>query len=157
MSDSLVLGNSIQLLGGGVKSTIPACAGVIFRLQQGFDLNAPQPTTDFVAGLILDGSRPFGRRADNRTITLPVLIIGTSRQNLAAAREILEQTVDQDQWPMTWTRDPGPGGVALPMILDCFRAQPSKPVYQTLLEKQLNMASLTLTIPALPYGRSDTQ
>ena len=84
--------------------TIPACAGAIFRLQQGFDLNAPQPTTDFVASLVLDGERPFGRRASNRTITLPVLIIGLNRQNLAAAREVLEQLIDQDQWPMTWTR-----------------------------------------------------
>jgi hypothetical protein len=157
MADSLVLGNSIELLGGGVTSTIPACAGAAFRLGQGFDLSAPQPTTDFVASLILDGERPFGRRASNRTITLPVLIVGTNRANLAAAREVLEQAIDQDQWTLTWTRDPGPGGTPLPLILDCFRAQPTVPVYNTLEEKQLNMASLTLTIPALPYGRSDTQ
>ena len=157
MSDSLVLGGSIELLNGGVASTNPTCAGAIFRLQQGFDLSAPQPTTDFVASLILDGERPFGRRASNRTITLPVLITGTSRQNLAAAREVLEQTIDQDMWQLTWTRDPGPGGTALPLVIDCFRAQPSKPVYNTLLEKQLMMASLELTIPALPYGRSDVQ
>jgi hypothetical protein len=159
MSDSLVVAGAIELLGGGVASTIPACAGAIFRLQQGFDLNAPQPTTDFVASLILDGERPFGRRASNRTITLPIVIIGTSRQNLAAAREVLEQAIDQDQWTLTWTRDPSTNtsGVALPMILDCFRAQPTQPIYATLTEKQLLMASLTLTIPALPYGRSDVQ
>ena len=157
MSDSLVVANAFELLGGGVASANPLCQGARFRLQQGFDLNAPQPTTDFVASLILDGERPFGRRASNRTITLPVLIIGTSRQNLAAAREMLEQAIDQDQWTLTWTRDPGPGGTPLPLILDCFRAQPTQPVYNTLEEKQLNMASLTLTIPALPYGRSDVQ
>jgi hypothetical protein len=157
MSDSLVVSGSIELLGGGVASTIPACAGAIFRLQQGFDLSAPQPTTDFVASLILDGERPFGRRSSNRTIALPILIVGTSRTNLAAAREVLEQAIDQDQWTLTWTRDPGPGGTALPLVIDCFRAQPSKPVYNTLIEKQLNMLQIDLTIPALPYGRSDTQ
>jgi hypothetical protein len=157
MADSLVIAGAIELLGGGVASTIPACAGAIFRLGQNFDLGAPQPTTDFVASLILDGERPFGRRASNRTITLPVVIIGTSRQNLAAAREVLEQAIDQDQWTLTWTRDPGPGGTPLPLIIDCFRAQPTAPQYRTLLEKQLLMMQLTLTIPALPYGRSDTQ
>lgn len=157
MADSLVISGQIELLNGGVASTNPLCAGAIYRLQQGFDLSAPQPTTDFVASLILDGSRPFGRRADNRLVTLPVLIIGTSRQNLAAAREVLEQSIDQDQWQLTWTRDPGPGGTPLPLILDCFRAQPSKPVYSTQIEKQLNMLQIDLTIPALPYGKSDVQ
>ena len=47
---------------------------------------------------------------------------------------MLEQTIDQDQWTLTWTRDPGPGGTPLPMILDCFRAQPSKPVFATWIE-----------------------
>jgi hypothetical protein len=157
MADSLIISNSIELLGGGVLSANPLCLNSSFRLQQGFDLSAPQPTTDFVASLILDGERPFGRRASNRTITLPVLIIGTSRANLAAAREVLEQTIDQDVWTLTWTRDPGPGGTPLPLVIDCFRAQPSKPTYSTLIEKELNMASIVLTIPALPYGRSNQQ
>ena len=49
------------------------------------------PTTSYVASLILDGERPFGRRADNRTITLPVKIVAPngSLQLLAAAREFL--------------------------------------------------------------------
>jgi hypothetical protein len=157
MADSLVISNQIELLGGGVPSTDPLCAGAQFRLQQGFSQGAPQPTSDFVASLILDGERPFGRRASNRTIKLPIVIIAPTRQLLAAAREVLEQTVDQDQFTITWTRDPGPGGTPLPMILDCYRAQPSEPTYSTLLERQLQMAQITLTIPAMPYGRSDTQ
>lgn len=157
MADHLILANGIDVLGGGVASTNPACLGAMFRLQQGFDLGGPMPTADFVSSLILDGERPFGRRASNRTITLPILIVGTSRQNLAAAREVLEQAVDQDFWTMTWVRDPGVGGTPLPMIIDCFRAQPTKPIYSTQMEKQLQMMQLTLTIPALPYGRSDVQ
>ena len=157
MADSLVLSNQIELLGGGVASINPLCAGATFRLQPGFDLSAPQPTADFVASLVLDGERPFGRRASNRTIKLPIWITAPTRQILAAAREVLEQAVDQDIWTITWTRDPGPGGTPLPMIIDCFRAQPTVPTYNTLFEKEILGLQVTLTIPALPYGRSDVQ
>jgi hypothetical protein len=157
VADSLVLGNSVELLGGGAVSQNPLCAGSMFRLQKGFDFGEADPVTDYVASLILDGSRPFGRRADNRTITLPVLVSAPNRRVLAAAREVLEQVIDQDFWTMTWTRDPGTGGTPLPLILDCFRAGATKPVYDTSMEKQLCMMQLTLTIPALPFGRADTQ
>ena len=125
MADSLIIANSIELLGGNVPSINPLCPGATFKLRYGsdFDLGAPQPTTDFVASLILDGERPFGRRASNRTIKLPGLITAPTRQILAAAREVLEQAVDQDVWTLTWVRDPGPGGTPLPLIIDCFRAQ----------------------------------
>ena len=119
--DSLVLGNQIEVLGGGVPSVNPLFPGAVFRLQPGADPGAPQPTTDFVASLILDGERPFGRRASNRTIVLPIWITAPNRQILAAAREGLEQLVDQDIWTITWTRDPSagnPGGKRLPLILD---------------------------------------
>src|SRR5580704_11354362 len=161
MTSSLVLGQSIELLGaeGGVPSLIPACAGAIFLLADdgSYDLGAAQPTADFVASLILDGERPFGRRASNRTITLPVKIVAPAGnlQLLAAAREVLGQVTDQDVWTITWTRDPGTG-TRLPLVLDCFRAQPSKPVYAPLNEAQ-GVMYVTLTIPALPYGRSDVQ
>jgi len=157
MSDSLILANAVELLGGGVPSVNPLCAGATFRLQPGFDFGAPQPTTDFVASLILDGERPFGRRASNRLIKLPVWITAPSRAILAAAREVLEQAIDQDIWTLTWTRDPGPGGTPLPLIIDCFRGQATVPTYNTLFEKEVLGLQVTLTIPALPYGRADVQ
>lgn len=157
MADSLVIANHIELLGGGVAAVNPLCAGAVFRLQPGFDLGAPAPTSDFVASLILDGERPFGRRASNRLIKLPVWITAPDRQILAAAREVLEQAVDQDIWTLTWVRDPGPGGTPLPLLIDCFRAQPSAPTYNILAEKDLCGLQITLTIPALPYGRADVQ
>lgn len=157
MSDSLVINNEIELLGGGVASLNPRCLGARFQLQPGFDLGAPQPTTDFVASMILDGERPFGRRAGNRTLKIPVTIFAPNRRILAAAREVLQQAVDQDIWTLVWTRDPGPGGTPLPLVIDCFRAQPSVPVYNTLIEKQVLALSTTLTVPALPYGRSSQQ
>jgi hypothetical protein len=155
MADSLVVANAVELL-GGVPSEIPACAGAIFQLGRDWDLGAPQPTTDFVASLILDGEKPFGRRSSNRGIKLPVTIWAPDRLTLAAAREILETAIDQDRWTLTWTRDPGDGGEPLPLILDCFRAQASAPAYSIITDKQLR-ASITLTIPGLPYGRSDVQ
>lgn len=157
MADSLLIGGEIELLGGGAVSTDPRCPGAVFMLGQGFDLGAPQPTTDFVASLLLDGERPFGRRSANRQIQLPVTIQAPTRAILAAAREVLEQAVDQPFWALTWTRDPGPGGTPLPLVLDCFRANPSAPVYNTRFEKQAVILELTLNFTSLPYGRSDTQ
>lgn len=157
--DSLVLANSIELLGGGVASTNPNCLNAMFRLQPGADPGAPQPTTDFVASLLLDGERPFGRRASNRTIKLPIWITAPDRRTLAAAREVLQQAIDQDFFTAVWTRDPSsnPGGTPLPLVFDCFRAQPTVPIFNSLREKQLLGLQVEITIPALPYGRSDTQ
>ena len=156
-NDSLVLGGAIELLNGGVKSTNPLCAGAMFRLQPGADPGAPQPTADYVASLILDGERPFGRRSSNRAVKLPIWITGPTRAIVAAAREVLQTVIDQDYWTITWTRDPtsNAGGVALPMILDAFRANPTTNTFNTLLEKQGYGQQVVVTIPALPYGRSD--
>lgn len=157
--DFLTIANSVELLGNGVASANPLCPGAMFRLQPGADPGAPQPTTDFVASLLLDGERPFGRRASNRTIKLPIWITAPTRQCLAAAREVLQQAIDQDYFTAVWTRDPtsNPGGTPLPLVFDCFRAQPTVPIFQTLRERQLLGMQVEITIPALPYGRSDTQ
>jgi hypothetical protein len=158
--DSLTLANTVECLSGGVISTNPACAGAMFRLQPGADPGAPQPTTDFVASLLLDGERPFGRRASNRTIKLPIWITAPDRRTLAAAREVLQQAIDQDYFTAVWTRDPtagNPGNTPLPLVLDCFRAQATTISFNTLIERELIGMQVELTIPALPYGRSDTQ
>lgn len=161
VSDSLIIADQIELIGSAV-STIPACAGAVFLLQPGYDLGAPQPTTDIVSSLLLDGERPFGRRASNRTITLPIEIQAPDFQTMMAAREVLLQAVDAQAWTLTWTRDPagvnaGGLGVALPLILDCFRAQPT--IVQWGGQDGLGrfpIGLVTLTFQAMPYGRSDT-
>ncbi len=158
--DSLIIANAVELLNNRTPSVNPLCPGAIFSLQPGADPGAPQPTTDFVASLLLDGERPFGRRASNRTIKLPVWITAPNRQILAAAREVLQQAIDQDYYTIVWTRDPtagNPGNAPLPLVFDCFRAQPTVPLFNTKYEKQLIGLQVELTIPALPYGRSDTQ
>src|SRR5258708_20699032 len=81
-----------------------------------------------MVSLLLDGSRPFGYQAANRTITLPIEIsvpgdTGTPAgfSTLTAAREVLLREVNQQTWTLRWTRDPGTG-TALPLLFDCFRA-----------------------------------
>lgn len=155
MASSLSIDNTVELLGGGVQSANAQCPGAIFRLAPNFDLSAPQPDQDLVASLILDGERPFGRRASNRTISLDIVIqipIGTTgaRQILAGARELLMTAIDQDKFSLIWTRDGG-----LPMILDCFRALPTVVQYSEAWDRSL-ICKMTVQIPALPYGRSDT-
>jgi hypothetical protein len=148
--DSLVLADTIELLGGGVASTHPTCPGAVFRLAPAYDTGAPQPSADVVAKLLQGGSRPHGRWADNRTVTLPIIIFAPDRPTLVAARELLAELIDRDQWEARWLRDGAPG----PMVLDCFRADPSVPGY-SLLEERENFARIEVKFSALPYGRSD--
>jgi hypothetical protein len=155
MADSLQLAGSIELLGGGsgVVSTLPLCNGATFTVSPGYGLGAPQPIVDIVESLVLNGERPYGTRASNRTVTLPVSITAPDRTTLAGAIETLLQLIDQQTWTLQWTRDPG-AGTPLPLILDCFRANPSKPVYN-LIDAQQFSADITVEFQALPYGRSD--
>jgi hypothetical protein len=162
--DSLVIGEAIELWGppGGIPSVNPMCPGAVFRIQPPFSLDAPQPTTDFIASLIVDGEKPFGDRASDRTITLNVLIKAADYRTLAGARELLLKTIDQPHWPLTWTRASGADPQTLPMVLDCFRAQPSvlpmggPEEYRPQGRPQVE-AQVTIKFQALPYGRSDTQ
>jgi hypothetical protein len=168
-SDSLIIADLIEVLGGasGVQSDIPALVnaagtGAVFRLfapsspgsaaspGMTWDLGAPQPTVSQVQTLLLDGERPFGTRASNRTITLPVRITAPDQATLSAAKEYLIQAVDQPSWTLTWT----PSSTGLTQVFDCFRALPTVFSYGFLPNQPLPMAVITLTFQALPYGRS---
>jgi hypothetical protein len=184
-SDSLVIDDVIELMGGGqgVQCLVPELLdsngqGPTFRIlappslnssglgyQSSYELNAPQPTQDVVASMLLDGERPFGDRASNRTINLPVVIFGTQAggmNQVLKAREYLMAIIDQQTYPIKWT----PADTGLPLIFDCFRALPSNPVYgfnyssggsatgQTIGRPNYPIGMITLSIQALPYGRS---
>ena len=145
--DSLVIDNIIELMGGtpGVQSSLPELQdpatgrSVIFRIpftggnvaigtggtSGPYDLGAPQPTTDMVESLLLDGERPFGDRASNREITIPILIFAPSLATLAAAKEALLRVIDQQTWKLIWR----PAETGLPIEFDCFRAPPSVITY----------------------------
>ena len=164
MADSLVIAEQIELIGTGtgpVPSVNPLCLGATFWLQTGFDLSAPQPTTDIVGSLLLDGERPFGYRSSNRTITLPIEIAAPDFPTLTAAREVLMTEINQQTWTLRWTRDTtgqfSGTGPAMPLLFDCFRAQAA--VWTWGGVDQLNrqpIGQMTITFQALPYARSDT-
>jgi hypothetical protein len=159
LADSLILAEQIELLGGGAVSTLGPASGAMFRLGQGWSAGAPDPTSDYVASLVLDGERPTGRRASNRLITLPITIMldpaavssvsDADRFTLAAARELLVYAVNQEYFTLKWTREGG-----LPLVFDCYRNNQAQPVYVLPYEKQ-GYLQLTVSFPALPYGRSD--
>src|SRR5258708_7250846 len=159
--DSLVVAESIELI-GSVASTNPLCAGAVFLLQPGFDLGAPGIVTSVIGSLLLDGSRPFGYQASNRTITLPIEIsvpgdTGTPAgfSTLTAAREVLLKEINQQTWTLRWTRDPGTGP-ALPLLFDAFRAHASTWTWGGVDQLgRFPIGILTITFDALPYGRTD--
>ena len=170
MADSLVIAERFELMGGAapVQSDISelvnsAGVGASFRLlindnpsaAQGYaptwDLGTPQPVVDIVQTLMLDGERPFGARASNRTITLPIKITAPDQVTLTAAREMLMAAVDDQTFTLAYT----PAATGLTTIFDCFRAQPAIYGYGFLPNQPQPMCLLTLTFQALPFGRSD--
>ena len=125
-----------------------------------FDLGAPQPVTSIVGSLLLDGSRPFGYQAANRTITLPVKITAPDFQTLIGAREVLLREINQQTWTLRWTRDtsgPLAGNTApLPLLFDCFRAAASVNAWGGVDQHNRQPVGLiTISFEALPYGRTD--
>ncbi len=74
------------------------------------------------------------------------------------------QQIDQPSWPLTHTRGdrltsgppayPGGPGSAQSTLFQCFRAQATKLVYDVRVENQ-QMATMTITFPALPFGQSN--
>ena len=156
MTESLNLGGVIELLGspaGFVPSMLPNAAGATYGLGGAadvWDLGAPQPVVDVLATLLGDGEIPLGRRASNRTITLPVVIRAPDLATLTGAREALFAVVDQAYWNLTWTRDLA---TAYPVTFDCFRAAPSVITY-SLEDSDALIARILLSFQALPYARS---
>ena len=167
--DSLTLAGVIELAGqpGGVVSTNPMCPGAVFTLNpEAWDLGDPQPTTDFVASLVVDGERPFGDRTSDRQPVITVFIKAPDFLTLAGAEELLLSTLDAQpsgQFTMTWTprmtqAQINAGQLPLPTVFDCFRAKPSKKKWggPTGYNNE-PVSQIEITFDALPYGRSDTQ
>jgi hypothetical protein len=155
--DSLVIGNIIELLGGGVPSTHPQCQGAMFRLAPGWDMSSPQYAADTVATLLLGGGLPIGQHVDNRKPKFPIVIqvpstgvIDNDRATLAGAREVLTQAVSADRWVLEWTRE---GGMTL--VFDCFHADPVI-VTHSLPQDEGLISQIEVTFQAMPYGRSDS-
>jgi hypothetical protein len=158
MAHSLVINNTHELLGGGVKSTLAQCPNAVFRLAPNWDLSAPDPQTDLLQQLAVDGEQPTGRRAGNRHVTLQIVILAPNMFVLAGAKEALLASVNDLRWPLKWTRDPAdnPGGLPMPVVFECKRADQAVPVY-SLVKESNRQADITISFQAEPYARSDTQ
>lgn len=158
MTDSLVIGGVIELLGGGVASQHPQAAGAYFRLGTGFDLSAPAISAEQTASLLLDGEVVTGFRASNRQPVIPVTMYVYSTGNdvadrltLAGARELLLQVTSQESWELVWTREG-----ADPLIMDCMGLA-SVVVHYSVRTEQALFSQVDVSFQAFPYGRSDTQ
>jgi hypothetical protein len=165
MSDSLVLANTFELLGGGVASTLPQCTGAKFRLGTQYNFGTPQPVIDFTAAMMGDGERPSGWRYSNRTFSLPVVILvpttGSSvaaifndRLTLAGAREMIQQAISADQFTLVWSPEGALG--QRDTIYECWRAAATGIEYDYGHEKNL-ICQMTITFDAMPFGRSDVE
>lgn len=150
--DSLIVAGRFQLLGQEVSDD-PACEGAVFSLGRSggdpeYDLGMPQPAVDVLAALSLDGERPMGRRASNRTMTIPIVIRAPDRDTLAGAREALLSAIDADTFTVEWARQ----GEAT-LAFDAFRAAATTYHYSLPADNAL-VSTLSITFTALPYGRS---
>ena len=108
MTSSLVLGNSIELLGaeGGVPSLIPACAGAIFLAK---DIQGEQPHLG-----VMDISverNAFGRQIDSFTALLEIEGLTAEQIGTEAAahdivlHELSPQQASLEEAFMVLTRD----------------------------------------------------
>lgn len=113
-----------------------------------YDLGDPQGVTAAVEALLLDGDRVLVTRAGNRTFDLPLVVKGSSRVDLTARMDALLLSVKNSGYTLQWTPDTG-----LPIVWDCFTAQPQI-TWDVRYEERLFVQQVTLTIPALPYGRN---
>ena len=149
--DSLVLAGTIELLGGGVPSTHPSCPGAIFRLAPGYDEGAPQPSADVVTK-ILTGGRPHGRWADNRTVKLPVIILGRTGR-----RSSPRGSSSRSSWTSTSSRPAGSGTGRRGRW--CWTASArARPARDTRCSRNGRTSPGSRSRSrALPYGRSDVR
>jgi hypothetical protein len=113
-----------------------------------YDYGDPQRVDASVAAVLLDGERVLNTRAGNRTITLPLVVRGTDRQNLTQRMDTLLLMVNRPGYVIQWTPLGG-----LPEQWDCFAAQPTID-WDIRLEDRYFVQQVSLVIPALPYGRN---
>jgi hypothetical protein len=134
MSNSLLLG-SIELLDYGDV-----------QLMMGNDYGNPEIETASVARMLYDGDVVTGERAGNRTVRLPLRIVGDNSIARALIVQQIAQTVNRP-FQLTWTPD---GGLAV--VFDCYRAQPVLDYSGE--DSEQGHQFLTITCQAEPWTRS---
>lgn len=123
-----------------------------FAVEFGTDLGAPESVTQVMASLLADGEIETETRRSNRTLVIPILIDDSDMQALADAE--LALVAEADRFRNTLTVDPGDGyGPAT--VFDTFQG---RAVFNRVDEQeQAGVRRWTLTLRALPHGRSTTK
>lgn len=141
MSSSLALSPVGELL-----PTNPRAPG--YHLGGDYDLGEPQSVTATVEALLLDGERVRLTHVGNRALVLPIIVLGSDRDDLTAKVDALLAGVADEGYTLTWTPDGG-----LPIIWDCFAGQATVR-WDVRVEDAAFGQQVDLVIPALPFGRS---
>lgn len=121
-----------------------------YGLEFGSDVGGPENIRAFLNSLLVDGELLSVTRTSNREITVPILIEGADLQEVAAAEKalVLEATKARN----TLSIDPG-DGYAVATVFDTFAADVT--FARSDAEEMATLRRYVLTIPALPYGRSE--
>lgn len=107
--------------------------------------------TEVLNSLLTDGELLSSTRVSNREMTLSIVVEGTDMIALAEAEALLVREASKPS--NTLTIDPG-DGIGVPTVFDTFRAGVNfdrRDAHESAL-----MRRFVLTIPALPYGRSES-
>jgi len=140
--------NSLQLAGLELLSGV-GCTYNVLDGQRG--LGDPQAVTDTIRAQLTMGSFVTGAFTDNRTIKLQVLIQAPDRLSLSAADSALRAVVNSTTpQVLQWIPEGG-----YPLLFDTFRGQVDTE-WSGKLEGAL-ARRVTVTMLALPFGRSDVQ
>lgn len=122
-----------------------------YAVEFGADLGAPENVYEVLMTALADGEAVTSDRVSNRSLTLTVLVEGATMQALADAEKAL--LAETEKVRNVLTIDPG-DEVGPPTAFDTFRAQAV--LVRNDDEEQHFLRRFTLTIPALPHGRSVT-
>lgn len=139
MADSLTIGG-VEVVYSSQTSTAHVA------LAADYDFGAPAPTVAEVMSRFLDGAAVTGRASGNREISLTLAVFGGTRAQRRTLVAQLAQVVDSSCFEVTFTPDDG-----YAMTFDCFRGVTSG---RTVSVGQREGYAVTVTFPALPFGRS---
>lgn len=127
--------------------TVDLNDGMTTFIRTGHDMGAPQTLTQQIERLLTDGSVVTGARSGNRQIQLPVQIRAGTRAAAVAIEAAIALQVEQAYSPLLWTPQSGQA-----TVFDCFRGSVVREY--SILESRQGLIQLTVTLPALPFARS---
>lgn len=123
-----------------------------FNVAEALNLGASENLLSVLASRLYDGAIVASSRSGNRMISLPVFLKDSNQADLAIAEAGLVEEADRQRNTLSF--DPGDGFGAV-TVFDTFRGQVSLDYND--LDELNGVRRYTLTIPALPFGRSQSR